>query len=47
MLQGYAEPIYIITVSREPAGKRTNDGHGQGLRLAIGLRGAIISYHWV
>ena len=28
-------------MSREPAGERANDGVGQGLRLAIGLRGAV------
>ena len=34
-------------VAREPAGERENNGVGQSLRLVMGLRGAVISYHWV
>ena len=32
-------PIYAV--AREPAGERANNGVGQGLRLAIGLRGVV------
>ena len=38
--------VFVYTVSREQAGKQTNDGIGQGLRLAIGLRGAVIFLQW-
>ena len=39
--------VKVNAVAREPAGEWANNGVGQGLRLAIGLRGAVISYCWV
>lgn len=40
-------PVFEYAVAREPVGERTNKGVGQGIRLAVGLRGVVISYRWV
>ena len=37
----------MYAVSNEPAGEQESDGVGQGLGLATGLRGGVISYRFV
>ena len=43
----FLKSSFFYAVSREPADKWTNDKVELGLRLAIELRWAVISYRWV